>query len=964
MTDSSLSGRTISHYRVLEKLGGGGMGVVYKAEDTLLRRFVALKFLPDELARDRQALERFQREAQAASALDHPNICTIYEIGMNDGRPFMAMQFLSGETLKHRIAGRPLPIEELLEYGIEIADALDAAHSRGIVHRDIKPANVFVSYYGSGSVSTNPETRFGSGFANTNPETRRGHVKILDFGLAKNIDPTNPNSLAFTQATSDGVAPEHLTSPGSTLGTVAYMSPEQVRAKELDARSDLFSFGVVLYEMASGELPFRGESAGVIFHAILDRAPAPPLRQSAEAPAELQRIIAKALDKDRETRYQVAAEMRADLKRLRREFDSRSSTTIATVAGDSSARGIPAAGGQSGTVAAVTASNAGGQSARAPAHDTGSSIAAAAKQHRFGLLAGAAIALVMLAAAGYGIYSLFGGKKAAIPFQNFTITRLTEDGKSTAAAISPDGKYLVVEVVDAGKASVWLRHIPTNSNTQVIPPSDALYLDFLFSSDGSYFYFRRSRNSTRDISDVYRAPVLGGEPQIVGRDIDTSIALSPDGKFMAYGRANDPEIGKMQIMEATADGKDEKTIATGSASEMKRFMSWVPGGNEVSLSARFDAVETSMQILDLASGKFRDFAPIPDITFERVAWRPDGRGVVVQYEKTGTANDQIGYLAYPSGEFRTITNDTNTYYTMTISGDGKTVASTQTKRTYNVYAFPAGTEGVTPAPAIPPQQKSPSTFTWAGNDSFYLGQPNGVVRINAGEANQIMVVENINAGPIAACPDGHTLLIQVLGHKGAQGSTIWQANSDGTGLKQLTSGVADSNPECSVDSKWAYFVVEGYSRVDRVPIGGGKQETIPGTEVPRSIVTGSGNTIAISPDGKALAIVYTNQGKTGHQISVIGVDSGPQPAVRTFDANPDLADGLVYSPDGKALNYSIIRNGIANVWRQPVDGSPGQQITNFKSGIIYGVRWSPDGKRLGVLNYVDESDVVLLHETP
>ena len=517
MTDStSILGRTISHYRIIEKLGGGGMGVVYKAEDTRLDRFVALKFLPDDVAQDQLALERFRREAKAASALNHPSICTIYDIGEEDGRAFLAMEFLDGQTLKHLVSGRPLPLEQVVELGIQIAEALDAAHARGIIHRDIKPANIFV--------------------------TKRGHAKILDFGLAK-LNPVAEGVGVSGLPTADQL----LTSPGAAVGTVAYMSPEQVRDKALDSRTDLFSFGVVLYEMATGALPFRGDTSGVVFDAILNRVPVAPVRLNPDLPAKLEEIINRALEKDRNLRYQHASDLRAELQRLKRDTDSASHSS--------------------------------------PVAMDGASIAEKPRRYGRGLLAGAALAIVLLAF-GLGVRSFRSQRNAARePITERQLTRNASENRLVSAAISPDGKKFAY----FDSKGLHLNSIDTDEAHDISLPANwqVLLGDVNWFPDGERLLLPLDKV---DDSSVWVASIFGGTPRKLRSHCCEDAAVSPQGSFIAFIAGDYHEIWVMDVNGENArkifESKTDEIVALALSADGRRLAYILGKGEGASIHTR------------------------------------------------------------------------------------------------------------------------------------------------------------------------------------------------------------------------------------------------------------------------------------------------------------------------------------------------------------------------------------------
>src|SRR5579871_1265527 len=637
--------QNIGHYRILRKLGGGGMGVVFEAEDTKLARRVALKFLPEDKLQDPESHQRFLREARAASALNHPGICTIYAIEEHDGKIFLALELLEGSALDQIIRAGSQPLPRTLELGIQVSDALDAAHKKGIVHRDIKPANIFV--------------------------TDRGQTKILDFGLAKLVPGHN------NETTLQDLDVTHLTSPGLAVGTIAYMSPEQARGEELDARTDLFSLGAVLYQMITGKHPFPGTASAVVFENILRNTPVAPVTLNPEVPPEFERILNKALEKDRDCRYQVAAELRADLKRLLREIDSGKvlSSSVSAVSGSS----LPAAQPAS-------------LDAAAPASSSGSVLIAAAKKNKIGTSVTILLVLVVLAAAGYGIFS-FTQKPQHLLFEHFAIENLSNNGHTVLAAISPDGKYLALVLEEHGLQALQLRHIQTGSNTQIVAPAATRYFGITFSPDGSYLYFVRRDEDEHTISILYEAPVLGGTPRVLIRDVDSPIALSPDGQHLAYLR-QDHDSPTFDLLIAKADGTPERALFKSQAIASDSYtLAWSPDGKTIVIPVVQPTMDdiSGFIAVDATTGARTNFGNSRAKIYYDPSWLASGNALLVTTAEAanGKLQRQLGVVSYPQGIYRAITADTNTYIRPSLAANSQSFAATQVQARVDFSIAPA-----------------------------------------------------------------------------------------------------------------------------------------------------------------------------------------------------------------------------------------------------------------------------------
>jgi serine/threonine protein kinase len=932
--NESLIGRRIGHHEIISLLGTGGMGEVYLAHDTRLGRKVALKLLPPLFTNDAERLRRFQREARAASALNHPNILTIYEIGQADGRHFIATEYIDGLTLRQRMKRAQVSMNEKLDIILQVAGALAEAHAAGIIHRDIKPENIMLR--------------------------TDGLAKVLDFGLAKLTD---REAAAETEGPTRALVN---TEPGKIMGTVQYMSPEQVRGLETDGRTDIWSLGVVLYELLAGRNPFAGATMGDCIASILEHDPSPLSHSIADVPEALQLIVKKALTKDKEDRYQTVREMLADLRRLKQRLD----------VGVESARPASAAGNQevlpggveyplfAETKPLVTDSNE--TQLRGTANRSKPSTGLI-KHYRKGLLI--ALVLFIIAGVSFSFYKAFFQTRPlspSTPFQSMKINRLTSTGKTSDAAISPDGKYVVYVSEEDGRQSLWLRHLPTSSDKEIVAPAALSYRGLIFSHDSNYIYFIGSGNDRAD-DGLYKVTVLGGDMHKLSANVGSSasnitmvnsITLSPDDSQVAFPRRIEGS-GESALIVMKTDGTGERKLLTRGMAERVGEPGWSPDGKTIVCSIlNIPASFTSRLIeVNVENGKEQQLSSQKWWYIGRIAWLRDGNGFVMTASDQSGAATQVWFVSYPDGKAVRVTNDLNQYYNVSLTEESSTMVAMQDNRQLKLLIAPNGDAGR--AIQLPSGDNSISDVSWTPDNRIIY-----ISRISGRSAIWMVDADGKNRKQLAAVDSDNSLsmtrdLHYIVFTSSSTGTyNIWRIDADGSNLKQLTEdgGVI---PSLTPDDKWViYFKLTATGgQLRRVSIDGGAPVPLTGENV---------NAIApvVSPDGKWIACSYSSPEyrsatpAAAFRTAVIPIEGGAP--VKVFDLLGGPENDFGWTTDSRALTYIVTRGGVSNIWSQPLDGGKPVQMTDFKTEQIYSFDWSLDGKQLLVLRGTSSSDAVTI----
>jgi serine/threonine protein kinase/Tol biopolymer transport system component len=928
-------GQRLKHYQIVNLIGEGGMGEVYLATDTILGRRVALKVLPAFVSKDPERLRRFTQEARTASRLSHPNVCVVHEIGeTDDGRPFIAMEYVEGMTLRQRIRNQPMKLGDVLDIAIQIAEGLIAAHEAGIVHRDIKPENIIIR-----------------------PE---GYVKILDFGLAK-LTERHQSATTTTMPT----LLFHST-PGVVIGTAAYMSPEQARGIAVDERTDIWGLGVVLYEMASGRAPFAGETPTDVVVAIVERDQ-PPISQHVEgAPPELERIVRKALRKDRNERYQIVKEMAIDLRSLRRELEKNSmlERSIAPGTGSGASEYARAASSRDRKVETEEL-----KQARTTIHKP----AGMSSRAWFGL---AALAAVVLALAGYGFYKMRPRPQTnlRVPFERVEVTKLTTNGNALMGAISPDGKYVCYVTGESGKQSLWLRQVDINSNAQLIAPREGRYLGVGFSPDNNYVYFGYAESERNDARQIYRLPMLGiGAPAVKIDDRNGLPSLSHDRKRFAFIRF-DREAQTDSLIVSNPDDTAEQVIGVRKwpqrygwdplthpqwTADDRALMLPIVSSNPSYTDDTSSNFTVTLFEKDLTNGAERSIPLSPQRFDElgRVNVHPDGSGVILLGKAHGAAFVQIWQL-FRDGSQHTVTNDLSDYRELSLRADGSALVTVQTQTLSRLWLLRANESK--PAPIGSGTSRYYDVSVAPDNKVLYASDASGIADIfetsaTGGDERPLTSSGGRNYAP-AISPDNR----YVVFHSNRTGVfQIWRINRDGSSPKQLTFAETESTwPAFSTDGKWIYFQHSDpnnpYS-LWRIPVDGG---------TPEKVTVGIAIRPEMSPDGKLIAFWYNDEQQTsGWRLRAINFEGGA--TFNAFDVAATVQvqwdTPLRWSPDGKFLVYVDHAGGIDNLWGQPIEGGAPKQLTKFEEGRVFAFDWLKDGS-LVTSRGVITSDVVLIKD--